>query len=116
MYETYHLDPAFKYLPYCAHIEEIDDPAHPGKKLKKISYFRTYPAYPWKLGEGIDHSKEDPVKFINICAHEGLVKWETAQEKADRLERERKENGGMGFMPYSEYLIEQELINNMPLE
>lgn len=63
-----------------------------GSKQKgdlKITYLKTYPAFPWKTGTG-DHSDDDPITFINLCADAGLVKWETAAERDARIEEMRK--------------------------
>lgn len=111
MYETNHLDPAYAYLPYCAQIEEVEDPTNPKRKLKEVSYCKTYPAYPWKLDDGFTHEGEDPIKFINICAQAGLVKWETTEEKEARLARKGITDR---YVSYSDYLRDQALIQNMP--
>lgn len=110
MYIVEDLNPIYAYLPYVAHEEEIEDPNDPRVKLKKISYLRTFPPYPWKC-DGKDHSREDPVRFIEICADAGLVKWEKAEERQARLEREGKREGS--YMSFSEYLRDQAMINNM---
>ena len=114
MYVVEDLDPTYKYLPYVAHVEEIPNPNNPKESVKQISYLRTYPAYPWKLVDGKSHSGEDPIKFVNICAERGLVKWEKAEEREARLAREGITDTTR--VSYSDYLHDQELINNMPEE
>lgn len=85
-----YLDPVYKYLPYCARtVERVVN----GKKTKETIICKTYPAFPWKTGTG-DHRDEDPVEFIKICASQGLVRWETAEQTRQRLERERKKENG----------------------
>jgi len=111
MYVTDDLDPAYKYLPYCTHIEEIEDPNNPKETLKQISYCRTYPSFPWKQ-DGRSHDGEDPVRFINICAEAGLVKWEYAEEKQARLAREGITE--TTWVKYDDYLKDQQMISEMP--
>lgn len=85
-----YLDPVYAYLPYCSRIIERFEN---GKKVKEKIMYKTYPAFPWKSGTG-DHRGEDPVEFIKICASQGLVRWETAEQTRERLERERKKENG----------------------
>lgn len=109
MYNVENLDPVYKFLPYCLMLDETGK----GKKQKySYSYARTYPPYPWKLNDGMDHSKEDPKKFIDICAQAGLVKWETPEERQRRIKNSGESSSG--YMPYSEFLKDQELIKSMP--
>ena len=111
MYNVENLDPVYKFLPYCLMLDETGNGK--GKKQKySYSYARTYPPYPWKLNDGIDHSKEDPKKFIDICAQAGLVKWETGEERDARIKSSSE--GSSGYMPYREFLRDQELIKRMP--
>lgn len=73
------LDPAYQFLPIVAHVE--------GEKKKNtltVTYLKSYPPYPWKSDTG-DHFEEDPIKFIDLCADAGLVKWETAAEHDARI-------------------------------
>jgi len=68
----------YKVLPLCAIVE--------GSKQKgnfQVTYVKTYPPYPWKAGTG-DHSHEDPIEFINVCAQTGLVRWEMPKEKEEK--------------------------------
>ena len=109
MYNVENLDPVYKYLPYCLLMEEVGNGK--GKHLE-YSVAKTYPAYPWKLNDGIDHSKEDPKKFIDICAQAGLVKWETGEEREARIKSSRE--GSSWHMSYSEYLRDQALVKNIP--
>ena len=108
MYNVENLDPAYRFLPYCLMLEET------GKKDKKYNYSiaKTYPPYPWKMNDGLDHSKEDPKKFIDICAQAGLVKWETGEERDRRIKSSGESSSG--YMPYREFLRDQELIKRMP--
>ena len=107
MYNVENLDPAYRFLPYCLMLEET------GKKDKKYNYSiaKTYPPYPWKMNDGLDHSKEDPKKFIDICAQAGLVKWETGEERDRRIKSSGESSSG--YMPYREFLRDQELIKRM---
>ena len=105
-----HLNPLYTYLPYCAHIEEEKDPNNPKERVRVVHLLKTYPPYPWLPDTG-DHSEEDPVRFIEMCAAEGLVHWETAEQKAERLRRDGYIEGQK--MSYSDFLKDQELINTM---
>ncbi len=80
-----YLDPVYKYLPLCSRIVETEVN---GRKVKEVITYKTFPAFPWKMGTG-DHRDEDPVEFIKICASQGLVRWETAEQTRLRKERER---------------------------
>ena len=91
MYDLRALNPVYKYLPYCARLEEKEDPANPRKKLIEVTYLKTYPAYPWRLDDGVDHRDDDPKFFIDLCADAGLVTWETKEQKEERLKREEEE-------------------------
>jgi len=106
MYLVEDLDPAYSYLPYVAHVEEIPNPNNKKEMVKQVSYLRTYPPFPWKR-DGRSHEGEDPIRFINICADRGLVKWEKTAEREARLAREGKEPGRV--VKYSEYLRDKAL-------
>ena len=80
------LNPIYEYLPYCAVFrEEIDPVTH--KKAVVTEFVKTYPAFPW-LPETGNHINEDPITFMELCAKEGLVKWETVEERELRLRSE----------------------------
>ena len=81
------LDPVYHYLPYCASFrEEIDPTTH--KKSLVTEFRKTYPPFPWKR-DGNAHEGEDPIAFIDACAEQGLVRWETKEQTQERLFRER---------------------------
>ena len=83
LYKLTDLAETCRYLPMVARIE--------GSKKRgdlKVTYLKTYPAFPWKAETG-DHIEDDPVTFINLCADAGLVKWETAAERAARIGQEK---------------------------
>jgi len=87
LYRLSDLSETCRYLPMMAKVE--------GSKKKgdlKVTYLKTYPAYPWKPGTG-DHFDQDPITFIDLCAQSGLVKWETEEERKVRLEQEKKKEG-----------------------
>ena len=83
-----HLDPIYTYLPYCAHVE-IETNPQTKQKVIKTTLLRTYPAYPWHMDTG-SHLNDDPIEFINACARNGLVHWETEEQKKVRLSRNGK--------------------------
>lgn len=81
------LNPIYEYLPYCATFrDEIDPTTH--KKTVVTEYRKTYPPFPWKR-DGNAHENESPIEFINECARQGLVRWETKEQEQERLFRER---------------------------
>lgn len=84
-YNLKELDPRYSYLPYCAHMEKVG--RENGKDIYETVLLRTYPAFPWKVGTG-NHADQDPVTFMELCAQEGLVKWETVEERELRLKSE----------------------------
>lgn len=101
MYVTEYLDPLYKYLPLVPHTEE-DDPTNPNRKIRKITLLRSYPTYPWLPDTG-DHTDEDPVKFIDICAQQGLVTWETKEQRERRLFAQGQSDGN-SYVSYMEFL------------
>ena len=112
MYVTDYLDPLYKYLPLVPHSEEVDDPANPNKKLRKVTLLRSYPTYPWLPDTG-NHADEDPVKFIDICAQQGLVTWETKEQRERRL-YVQGQGDGHSYTSYKDFLRDQPTIQNMP--
>lgn len=95
------LNPIYHYLPYCTSFrEEIDPVTH--KKSMVVEYRKTYPPFPWKR-DGNAHENEDPIAFINACAEQGLVQWETKEQERERLYRERP-YGETAPVSYEEYL------------
>ena len=84
-YNLKELNPRYAYLPYCAHMTKVG--REHGKDIYETVLLKTYPAFPW-LPETGNHINEDPVTFMELCAKEGLVKWETAEERELRLRSE----------------------------
>jgi len=86
MLNTNDLNPLFEYLPLCAQTRETKD--ENGKTVSEVKYLKTYPPYPWLPGTG-DHFDDDPQEFIDLCAAEGLVHWETEEQRKDRIGRQK---------------------------
>ena len=87
LYNLAHLDKNYSILPLVARTEGSKE-----KGTYKVEYLKTYPPYPWRADTG-DHFDEDPATFIDLCAADGLVRWENAEERAERLKAEsKKEN------------------------
>lgn len=84
-YNLKELDPNFMFLPYCAHMKKVG--REHGKDIYETVLLKTYPAFPWLPGTG-NHEGQDPVTFIELCAQEGLVKWETTEEREIRVKSE----------------------------
>ena len=82
LYNLAHLDKNYSILPLVARTEGSKE-----KGTYKVEYLKTYPPYPWRADTG-DHFDEDPVTFIDLCAADGLVRWENAEERAARLKAE----------------------------
>ena len=92
------LNPIYKYLPLCSSVEKTEQGL-------KVTTYKTYPAFPWKPGTG-DHRNDDPVYFIKLCEQAGLVTWETAEQRAQRLKE-------TGYMTYKEYEMGEELVKRL---
>ena len=92
------LNPIYKFLPLCASVERDGDNL-------VIKYYKTYPAFPWKPGTG-DHRNDNPKFFIDLCEQAGLVKWEKAEERRQRLNETQ-------IMTYREFEMQEELVKHL---
>lgn len=81
------LNPIYEYLPYCVTFREETDSAT-NKRVTVKEYSKTYPPFPWKR-DGNAHENESPIEFINECARNGLVRWETKEQEQERMVAER---------------------------